>query len=31
MGLEHAERHRWIGEIALINNRLNAEAKGQEI
>ena len=29
MRLEHAERHRWIGEIARINQRLNEQTGGR--
>lgn len=28
LGLEHAERRRWVDEIAAINERLNESARG---
>ena len=28
LGLEHAERRRWVGEISAINQRANSEASG---
>lgn len=30
MGMEHAERQRWVEEVARINQRLNTQAGGME-